>query len=93
MKEILDNINIKFQEGKINFFFYILSEHKPIGLEDNYIFNNPEDLENFYNLDKKKFMKKMRRLYNPLRYKGKKKEDQKVHSIMQEISMKLNDLD
>ena len=38
-------------------------------------------------------MKKLRRLYNPVRYKGKKEEDLKLHSIMQEISMKVNELD
>ena len=38
-------------------------------------------------------MKKLRRLYNPIRYKGNKEEEQKLHSIMQEISMKLNDLE
>ncbi len=70
-----------------------MSEHKPNGLEDDFIFNNPRDLEYRYNLDKKKFMKKLRRLYNPMRYKGNKDEEQKLHSIMQEISMKLNNFE
>ena len=45
------------------------------------------------NLLKIKFMKKLRRFYNPVRYKGNKEEEQKMHSIMQEISMKLNAFD
>ena len=93
LKDIIDKIDNKFKQGKINFFFYILSEHKPNGLEDDFIFNNPRDLENTYNSNKKKFMKKLRRLYNPIRYKGNKDEEQKLHSIMQEISMKLNNFE
>ena len=57
------------------------------------IFNNIEDLRNAYNSNSKKFMKKLRKLYNPMRYKGKKEEELKRHSIMQEISMKLNDIE
>ena len=93
LKEILEKLEQKFKEGKINFFFYILSVHKPIGLEEDFIFNTPLDLEKEYNSNKKKVMKKLRRLYNPVRYKGNKEEEQKLHSIMQEISMKLNDFE
>ena len=93
MKDIIEEIDSKFKQGKINFFFYILTEHMPIGLEGNFIFNNPRELENAYNFNKKKFMKTLRRLYNPVRYKGKKEEDLKLHAIMQEICMKLNDLE
>ena len=91
LKDIIEEIDNKFKQGKINFFFYILTEHKPIGLEEDFTFTNPKELENAYNSDEKKFLKKLRRLYNPLRYKGNKEEDQKRHSLMQEISMKLND--
>ena len=93
LRDIIDKLDEKYKQGKISFFFYILSEHKPNGLEEDFIFNNPRDLEYSYNLDKKKFMKKLRRLYNPMRCKGKKEEEQKLHSIMQEISMKLNDFE
>ena len=93
LKETLNKIDQKYKQGKFKFFYYILSEHKPIGLEDDFIFNSIEDLEEAYNSDKKKFMKKLRRFYNPMRYKGNKDEEQKLHSIMQEISMKLNDFD
>ena len=93
LKEILDKIDQKYKLGKFKFFYYILSEHKPIGLEEDFIFKSIKDLESAYNSDKKKFMKKLRRLYNPMRYKGNKDEEQKLHSIMQEISMKLNDFD
>ena len=93
LKDILDEIEKKSEEGKIEFFFFILSEHKPNGLEDDLIFDNQKQLEEVYNSDPKKFMKKLRKLYNPVRYKGDKEEEQKVHSIMQEISMKLNDFD
>ena len=86
----MSKLDTKFKQGKISFFFYILSEHPPNGLDIDFIFNNPRDLENAYNSNKKKFMKKMRRLYNPMRYKGDKEEEQKLHAIMQEISMKLN---
>ena len=93
LKDILNKIDEKYKEGKINFLFYILTEHRPTGLENEYKFNNVIELENKYNSDKKKFMKKLRRLYNPIRYKGNKIEEQKLHSIMQEISMKLNDFE
>ena len=93
LKEILEKINDQFKLGKIEFFFYILANHKPVGLENEFIFNSKEDLEKAYYSNKKKFMKKLRRFYNPMRYKGDKEEEQKLHTIMQEISMKLNDLD
>ena len=90
LKDTLSKLDEKYKQGEISFFFYILTNHKPNGLEEDFIFKNPRELEYSYNLDKKKFMKKLRRLYNPMRYKGKKEEEQKLHSIMQEISMKLN---
>ena len=93
LKDILEKIDEKFKMGKIEFFFYILTNHKPTGLENEFIFKSKEELENVYYSDKKKFMKKLRRFYNPVRYKGNKEEEQKIHSIMQEISMKLNDFD
>ena len=33
----------------------------------------------------------MRRLYNPVKYKGDKDEEQKIHVIMQEIQKLLNE--
>ena len=48
-KEIINEIEEKFKQGKFIFFFYILSEHKPIGITDEFIFNNPRELESFYN--------------------------------------------
>ena len=93
LKDIIEEIDNKYKQGKINFFFYILTEHKPNGLDDDFTFTNPRELENTFNSDEKKFMKKIRKLYNPIRYKGNKEEEQKRHSIMQEISMKLNDYD
>ena len=91
ISDIIEKINEKFNEGKINFFFFILSEHKPIGLENDFIFNSPRELEKAYEINKNKFMKKLRKLYNPVRYKGNKEEQQKLYYIMQEIAMKLND--
>ena len=76
----------------MNFLFYILSKHKPNGLDNNLIFDNQESLEFAYNSNAKHFMKKLRKLYNPMRYKGDKEEEQKIHLIMQEISMLLNNL-
>ena len=57
------------------------------------IFANKNDLKVAFESNQKKFMKKLRRLYNPVRYNKDKEEGLKVHSIMQEISMKLNDID
>ena len=88
--EIIDEINKKYQNGKTNFFYYILSEHKPNGLDTAYQFNNLKDLEYTYNIDRKGFLKKLKKLYNPIRYRGDKEEEQKIHLIMREISMKLN---
>ena len=61
-------------------------------MDSSFRFDNPENLESAYKLNSKQFMKKLRKLYNPMRYKGDKEEDQKIHLIMQEISMKLNSL-
>ena len=93
LKEIIKEIDDKFKEGKLNFFFYILSTHKPNGLEDNFIFNNINELEKLYKSNKNKFMKKLSKFYNPQKYNGDKIEDQKRHCIMQEISMKLNSIE
>ena len=92
LKDIVEKINNKLKEGKMNFLFYILSKHKPNGLDNNLIFDNQESLEFAYNSNAKHFMKKLRKLYNPMRYKGDKEEEQKIHLIMQEISMLLNNL-
>ena len=93
LKYTLDEINFYYQKGKIDFFFYILKYHKPIGLDDDYIFQTRGQLENKYYEDTKKFLKKMRRLYNPVRYKGDKEEEQKRHAIMQEIQKLLNEFE
>ena len=93
LKDIIDEIEKKSKEGKIKFFYYILTNHEPIGLDDNFIFESQQNLENVYKSDEKKFLKKLRKLYNPVRYNKDKEEGLKVHYIMQEISMKLNDID
>ena len=93
LKVIIDEIEKKSKEGKIKFFYYILTNHEPIGLDDNFIFESQQNLENVYKSDEKKFLKKLRKLYNPVRYNKDKEEGLKVHYIMQEISMKLNDID
>ena len=93
LKYTLDEINFYYQKGKIDFFFYVLKYHKPIGLDDDYIFQTRGQLENKYYEDSKKFLKKMRRLYNPVRYKGDKEEEQKRHAIMQEIQKLLNEFE
>ena len=93
LKDIINEIENKSKEGKINFFYYILTNHKPIGLDNDFTFESQQQMENVYKSDEKKFMKKLRRLYNPVRYNKDKEEGLKVHSIMQEISMKLNDID
>jgi molecular chaperone DnaK (HSP70) len=89
-KSIIEKINDKFKEGKIPFLFYILTQHKPNGLEDELKFDNEEQLKNLYKENGKKFMKRLRKLYNPMRYKGDK--EGQIHYIMQEISIKLSDL-
>ena len=87
-KNIIEAINDKFKEGKIAFLFYILTKHEPNGLDDDWKFDNEEQLNSFYKKNEKKFMKKLRILYNPYRYNGDK--EQQIHYIMQEISKKLN---
>ena len=92
LKDIIEEINNKFEEGKIKFFFYILSKYKPNGLEEEITFNDIEELSNLYYSNEKKFLKKLRKLYNPSRYGGDKEEQRKVHLIMREIQTKLNSL-
>ena len=40
LKDILEKIDEKFKMGKIEFFFYILTNHKPTGLENEFIFKS-----------------------------------------------------
>ena len=93
LKYILDEINAYYKKGKFEFLFYILKNQKPIGLDESLIFDTQQKLEDAFNQDPKKFMKKLRRLYNPMRYKGDKEEEQKTHAIMQEIQKLLNEFD
>ena len=93
LKDVLDKINYYYQQGKFEFLFYILKNHKPIGLDESFMFETKQILEDCYYQDPKKFMKKMRRLYNPMRYKGDKEEEQKTHAIMQEIQKLLNEFE
>ena len=93
LSKVIDNINNKFEKGIIPFFYYILSKHEPNGLEDDFFFNNEVELKEYYNShNKRQFINKLRRLYNPQRYKGDKKEERKSHIIMNEISKKLNSI-
>ena len=93
LKATLDEINAYHKQGKIDFFFYILKYQKPIGLTEDFIFNTRKELEDAYYKEPKKFLKKLRKLYNPVRYKGDKEEEQKLFVIMQEIQKLLNDYD
>ena len=93
LKYILDEINAYYKKGKFEFLFYILKNQKPTGLDESLIFDTQQKLEDAFNQDPKKFMKKLRRLYNPMRYKGDKEEEQKTHAIMQEIQKLLNEFD
>ena len=93
LKTTLDEINAYYNKGKIDFFFYILKYQKPIGLTEDLTFKTRKDLEDAYNQEPKKFLKKLRKLYNPVRYKGDKEEGQKLYVIMQEIQKLLNEYD
>ena len=93
LKPTLNEINSYYKMGKFDFFFYILKYQKPIGLKDDLTFKTRKELEDAYNQEPKKFMKKLRKLYNPVRYKGDKEEEQKRFVIMQEIQKLLNDYD
>ena len=92
LKIEIDQIKSKLKEGKIPFLFYILDKHKPFGFDD-FNFNTPKDLETFYNTNKTKFMKKIKHIYNPIRFKGNKEEERKKHCIVKEISMIINNFD
>ena len=91
LKDVFEKLNGYYLKGKIEFLFYILKNHKPIGLEQNYIFESKEKLKEVYDQNPNKFMKKMRKYYNPIRYKGDKEEDKKACVIMQEILKLLNE--
>ena len=93
LKTTLEEINAYYNKGKIDFFFYILKYQKPIGLTEDLTFKTRKDLEDAYNQEPKKFIKKLRKLYNPVRYKGDKEEGQKLYVIMQEIQKLINEYD
>ena len=93
LKNTLEEINAYYNKGKIDFFFYILKYQKPIGLTEDLTFKTRKDLEDAYNQEPKKFLKKLRKLYNPVRYKGDKEEGQKLYIIMQEIQKLINEYD
>ena len=56
------------------------------------IFNNIDELKNHYDSNEKKFLKQLRKLYNPTRYIGDKEEQRKIRLIMREIQTKINSL-
>ena len=93
IKEILEKIENKFNEGIIIFLFYILHEHEPNGLKKEYIFKNWKDLQDYYNSNKLRFLNDLKKLYHPIRYRGKKENDQKKYFIMKKISFKLNSIE
>ena len=93
MKDILDELNNYYKKGRTEFLFYILKNHEPNGLEQNYNFESIEKLKELYFQNPNKFVKKMRKYYNPTRYIGDKEEDKKEYVIMQEIIKFLNEFD
>ena len=88
----ISKIKNYFKKGRIDFFFYILSNHKPFGIEDDFIFKNKDNLETVYNFNKRIFIGTLKKLYHPQQYKGSKIEERKIHYIMQFIAKKLNEL-
>ena len=86
---IINEIDREYDKGKISFFFYILSNHKPNGLNDKYKFQNCSELENVYNNNKKQFIDYLKKRYHPSRYTGNKKDDRKKKYIMRQIFLKL----
>ena len=90
LEPIIEKIDKKFEKGQIEFFYYILINHKPNGIEKYFSFNSKKDLEKAYNENERKFMNKIIRLYNPQRYKGNNLESRKIHFIMEDIAKKLN---
>ena len=92
VKDIINKINEKFNEGEINFFFYITTNHEPPGLPEKYKFKNIENLKGVYYSNQKKFIKDINKKYNPQRFSGDKEEDQKNKIINEEIHKKLNSL-
>jgi len=91
--DIFEQLNDYYKKGRIDFLFYILKNHRPNGLEKNYIFESEEKLKEIYCQNPNKFEKKLRKYYNPIRYKGDKEEDKKACIIMQEILKFLNEFD
>ena len=91
--DIFAQLNDYYKKGRIEFLFYILKNHRPNGLEKNYIFESEEKLKEIYYQNPNKFVKKLRKYYNPIRYKGDKEEDKKACIIMQEILKFLNEFD
>ena len=92
-KEILELIDQKFNEGKINFFYYILKEYPPNELPDYLKFDNCQLLEDDYDADPKRFLKELKRLYNPLRFQNTKDKDIEKYIITEEIWTKLSNLE
>ena len=90
LSQTINKIDVEFEKGNIEFFYYILTNHKPTGLEDEFIFLKIKDLKKKFNSNKMKFLNKLSRFYNPQRYKGDKFAERKIHYIMREISKKLN---
>ena len=92
-KEILELIEQKFNEGKINFFYYILKEYPPNELPDFYKFDDCQLLEDDFDADPKRFLRELKRLYNPLRFKDKNEKEIKKYIITEDIWTKLNSLE
>ena len=91
--DIFVKLNDYYKKGRIEFLFYILKNHRPNGFEKNYNFESKEKLKEIYYQNPNTFVKKLRKYYNPIRYKGDKEEDKKACIIMREILKFLNEFD
>ena len=78
------------KENIIDFVFFILTNHKPRGLKEEFNFKNKEEFKMIYNSKTEKLMKELRKKYHPQRYKGDKEEQRKEYCIMENIATKLN---
>jgi hypothetical protein len=78
------------KENISDFVFFILTNHKPRGIKEEFNFKNKDEFNMIYNSKKEKLMKELRKRYHPQRYKGDKEEQRKEYCIMENIATKLN---
>ena len=80
------------KKNKFEFIYFVLKNYEPNGLKEEDKYKSVDDVKNAYNIKPKKFLNKIRKYYDPIKYNGNKKEDKIKKKIMEKVAMNINKL-